>query len=76
MPWVRVNADVVNILRGAAPPHIEPNGARHEFDDVWSLQLTDETMARVREHILPGETVCDALFRILTIAAKQGSRLQ
>lgn len=71
MDWQLVNmtAEAVAAIRSAAIYDFKQTGTQRD-DGTWDVPLEAETVDGIREKMLPGETISDAIIRIVATAGK------
>lgn len=67
---VQVSERVIQLMRANVRPGHSFNlaGGERNSDGSWSLPLPPELLERIEQVRLPGETLADAIERILSIA--------
>ena len=66
MPNRIISNECMNLIRSKAEFPFDNSGSRQLDDGNWSVPMSDETIERVQEHNLDGETFSDTIIRILS----------
>jgi hypothetical protein len=64
MPSIRITEETMRMIRSAAIYEFRQTGQRQD-DGTWLIAVGDEVAARLSEAVRPGETVDDAIQRII-----------
>jgi hypothetical protein len=72
MTRVVITDDAMRAIRAAATHGFAQTGVR--CAGGWRVPFHPDTLERIHDHAMPGETVSDVIVRVCSIAASAGRR--
>jgi hypothetical protein len=71
--WITVTTEARNALRSATRPgaHLSAEGSKQRQDGKWEILIDRETLARLEDFKFVGETMSDAVVRLVATRSRR-----